>query len=273
MNTYLKSVFASLLIIYPVHLPAADFEIRTAVIGTVIKIDGEIVKGDYQKFIEKSKNALSVSQGNGNKVWVSITSKGGDLLEAIRIGQAIREMRIFTTMGSECFSACFFILVSGVHRLGPSQWSNGILGVHRPFFEPTYFAGLSSRLAEEKYNQLLQESSHYLREMGVSDRLIDFIKSVPSGELVRLSSQEYDKEVGLQIPYWQEWITSKCGPELKGQELEDYKKVLGAGIVGEEAPFSSGYADFLKSKVKDRFDCTRKVGQETQVESMRRFLR
>lgn len=273
MKIYLKKIFALILITCTPILQAAEFEVYEAMMGNMIRIDGEIVKGDYKKFTQQSSNALSLSQENKKKVWVSIHSRGGDLLEAMKIGEAIREMRMFTNMRSECLSACFFILVAGVHRAGPSEYGKEVLGVHRPYFEPKYFAGLTSGLAEEKYNKLLQESSRYLRDMNVSDRLIYVITSIPSGDMLSLSSRDYTEEVGLKIPYWEEWITSKCGSMLKGQELDDYKDILGSGIVDQDVPFSSGYVDYLKSKVSDQFECGHQAAQETQMEAMRRYLK
>jgi len=60
-----------------------------------IVIEGEIMKGDYERFIKEIK------QHNGKISKVYIFSPGGNFSEAIKIGRAIRKLELTTVVPSQ----------------------------------------------------------------------------------------------------------------------------------------------------------------------------
>ena len=97
----------------------------------VFSMEGMIEKGDY----EKLKSLIDTNGFKYNNLIVA--SKGGDIIEAMKIGYLIRELQYDTTAplrlsplgkthsfdvkdksNDVCASACFFIYVAGVRRRG-----------------------------------------------------------------------------------------------------------------------------------------------------------
>jgi hypothetical protein len=79
------------------------------------------------------------------------------------------------------------IFAAGVFR---DRDEGGVVGIHRPTFEPNYFAGLSVETARAKYFQMAQKVRIYLSEMGMSDRLFEQMMNVASNEIRILSLRE-----------------------------------------------------------------------------------
>ena len=75
----------------------------------------------------------------------------------MQIGATIRELPAQTVVdsGAECMSACIFILAAGVERL---TFDGSRLGLHRPYFDPRFFAKLDARSAASRYDELSRRS-------------------------------------------------------------------------------------------------------------------
>ena len=79
-------------------------------------IKGEIIEGDYNRFL----NNINKHRAFPTIIWLS--SPGGDVLEAIKIGRVIRDGVIETGLGipdsleDTCSSSCFLIWSAGVRR-------------------------------------------------------------------------------------------------------------------------------------------------------------
>lgn len=81
-----------------------------------INVTGEITAGDFESFKRQAAKA------NG-KVTVFFNSPGGNLIEALQIGEFIR-LRGWLTLAANCFSACSLSWLSGSPRMivaGESQ--------------------------------------------------------------------------------------------------------------------------------------------------------
>ena len=92
---------------------AAD--ITTAAIptgGIVVHINGDINPGD-----EKAFSALEISNPDKTLVW--LTSSGGDLVTAFRIGKQIKQLGLTTVVhtGGLCGSSCAMIWMAGRHAI------------------------------------------------------------------------------------------------------------------------------------------------------------
>lgn len=135
-----------------------------------------------------------------------ITSNGGNLEEAMRIGEVIRESHIPVWTGEECDSACVFIYASGVERD-----AQGKIGLHRPYFDKLYFSNLTAMDAKKQYHELQLKSAEYLKNMEVSQTIIDRIFQTGSTEVDMLDKDAANKLFGSRSPFYEEWLTAKCG--------------------------------------------------------------
>lgn len=170
---------------------------------------GEIRAGDFDRFLRE------FASWHEPPAIFFISSKGGNLDEAMRMGEVIRESQIPVWAGDDCFSACVFLYVAGVERY---VFNNGRLGLHRPYFEKTYFSNLSSYDASKKYDDLKNDSIRYLQKMGVSQEVIDRMFATSSQNVDLVSEKEAATLFGSRIPFYEEWLSAKCGeytPEQK----------------------------------------------------------
>lgn len=127
---------------------AADISIRrcSPMTSSELLIRGEIHKGDATTFTGMADQLgkdthcpMLGSPPNGVPfIFAKLDSPGGDIIEALAIGREVRRRFMLTGVvrKMECDSACVFILAAGVERVG-----DGKVGLHRPAFDPTFFAG------------------------------------------------------------------------------------------------------------------------------------
>jgi hypothetical protein len=160
-----------------------DLSIQIFITGKISSKDAEIVQ-------------RALSAGINERIRMTfLSSVGGSVEAAIIIGQSLRDEMFHTTVkrGSKCASACVLILAAGVNR---DLEDGSVVAIHRPTYEPNYFAGLSPAEARSKYTQMAKNVRDYLSRMGISDRLFERMMAVPSHEARVLSSREL-AEFGL----------------------------------------------------------------------------
>ena len=205
-----------------------------------LMILGPIKKGDEEKF-----RRIVVAALKTRCTWVyqvRVYSTGGDLQAAIRIGEQVRTLHANTWApqygrpGSpypkrqwwcayfgpqntghtavynirrnkgdprcNCASACFFIWAGGTLRLG------NVLGVHRPYFDPSYYSHLTFTQARQKYNTLMTYARRYLERMNVPQSIITTMFSTDSISVRYLTQREVDLMRGR--PFEQEYFLAKC---------------------------------------------------------------
>jgi hypothetical protein len=193
---------------------AADISIRrcSPTTSSELLIHGEIDKGDATRFtgmadeLGKDTNCPRVgSPPNGvPAIFVKLDSRGGDIIEALAIGREVR--RRFMTTGvvrnMECDSACVFILAAGVERVG-----DGTVGLHRPAFDPTFFAGLSPTAARDRYNSLVENlRQYYIEQMGGSPEAFQIMMITSSTSIRYLSlSEMLELRIIGEDPAWAEY--------------------------------------------------------------------
>lgn len=137
----------------------------------VIRISGEIVQGDLdrlKKLIEETDSMICAAPGfcpyNST---ISLDSPGGNLAEAIRIAEYIRDHQFQTLLepGTRCESSCAFLFFAGYTNYGglhfPRRYADitARLGVHRPAMrvaEAEYGAQDIARTAQLVNNVLAQ---------------------------------------------------------------------------------------------------------------------
>lgn len=160
----------------------------------LIQISGELKTGDSTKFQDALAHTgedwmLTVGDGGTKLIQVELDSPGGNLAEAMKIGQLIRENAAFVRVGKDqvCASACVFILIAGVQRtIIPSAK----IIIHRPHFEYSEFAELSVLEARKTYERAVLQAKQYFAEMGGDDRLFRLLMQTPSDGLRMLSARE-----------------------------------------------------------------------------------
>src|ERR1017187_5955566 len=186
VNVVLKHILAIILGALTLNLmlgvePAKALE-ELKVYRGVLVLEGKIVPGDYDKlrnFLGTKSNFDKISGG------VFLASPGGNVAEAMRIGQLIRALRLSTDAPSgpptgspkfgesvirpnnlvdqanyQCTSACFFIYVSGIYR--NLSWA-GRLGIHRPTQTESYLKTVNSDQVIKLNNSIRRAVDKYLR--------------------------------------------------------------------------------------------------------------
>jgi hypothetical protein len=148
-----------------------------------IRFTGKIEVGDYARVVQCKnvlfeydftdypvQNTTTPRPPERPTLLFAISSEGGSVLEAMRIGRYIRSQKMFTVVADtgKCFSSCIYILAAGVVR---HAW--GDVGIHRPYFEARPTQGYDAAL-----KLLLDNSRLYFREMNISEFLADDMFSI-----------------------------------------------------------------------------------------------
>ncbi len=228
-------------------------------------LKGDIQTGDYKKIMNVIRNEKTFPAD------VSITSHGGEVVEAIKIGRFIRKASLKVGAVRFCDSACVFILAAGVER-----HVNAMIGLHRPSYNQKYFAGLSAPDAEKKYRELDIFVRTYLIDMNVPTNLIDRMMSTKSSDVDTVAPNIFEVMIGKHAPAYQEWVIAKCGELSKSEERDlqatNYlalpesvrkKHSIKDTVFSEEGAqyaktLSSGYRDYLLKKYRNIYQCTKK---------------
>jgi ATP-dependent protease ClpP protease subunit len=175
-----------------------------------LALTGQITKGDAATL----KAAVNhVGQSTNAKVngvafiTLELNSPGGDVMEAIEIGKLVRARSMFTAALRECSSACVFILVSGVTRAVSDE---ARIGLHRPYFDPAYFAELEATDARAKYEELVEVARQYFASMNADERAFKVMLRTPSDKVYYLSPREKDDfNFRGQDPAWEEFSEAR----------------------------------------------------------------
>ncbi len=220
-----------------------------------IVIEGEIMKGDYKRFIKK------INQNNGKISNVYIFSPGGNFSEAIKIGRAIRKLELTTVVPSQsedgqplcdslktfrnfvtvpkdynciCAGSCFFIFIGGVNRAG------GHIVVHRPYFDKNEFGQLSEEDARNKFIARQKFAREYMQEMGVPKHIQDKILGTRPEKAMELDYKTVRTYFHGDIPYRHEWRQAKCA------EVKDDKNINDCYVAVDKERRRAAYEKFFR---------------------------
>lgn len=254
---------------------AADVSIDTSDVPQItlnhrIVIRGEIARGDYEKLINVVKRHGSIPPN------ISLDSRGGDVIEAMKIGRFARRALLITGViggfgnecqgGCVCYSACMLIHLACADR-GPNSWKYTSYGIHRPYFDKSYFSGLSAKEAELKYGELENLVKKYLEEMNVDRSVVEMMFSIPSDRLQVLEVPQLIQISG-RSPACEEWLLAKCG-QITIEEFNDYRNILAAENAHTKHSYSPGYVKYLKDKRSNVLSCETKSRDEVLQEVFR----
>jgi ATP-dependent protease ClpP protease subunit len=169
-----------------------------------IFLQGEIVPGDYGRFVEFIRQDPDRFL---RQTHITIDSPGGDVVEALRLAKLIRltYLSVRVNFDAGCVSACFFIYVSAVDRLSvPNS-----VGIHRPYIDPDRVRDLPPAEAQEAQDQALQTARKFLQDTFVPSSLIDTLFQRASTQVYWLTPEDLSS-IGFQAPWYEEYLIARC---------------------------------------------------------------
>lgn len=202
MRIGFKLLFLSALWLMIAGLPANTCAgIKFEKLGGTMMAFGEIAGGDYRRFVEEYLG------WEAPPTVFAFDSTGGNVIEAIAIANFVRSSRVPIWITGKCYSACALIYLAA-----PSRTATGEIGLHRTYYDQSFFAGLSSYKAEAEYKMLEALTGSFLADIGVDKRIIEIMKSVPSDKMIvyrgRAETSEHLKD---ESTFMEEWRIAKCG--------------------------------------------------------------
>lgn len=162
-----------------------------------------------------------------------------------------------------CNSACFLIWASGVIRLGDG------IGIHRPYFSPSYFQNLPAKEAKEKYNEMSKKVKDYLISMDIPNQIIETMFNHSSEDIYFFAKNYERREWGgipalTWVPFFEEWIISKCGLNLSIEESDLLRK-LSIKDPKDLTTLEKYALDGLKTKYQNRSECFSRAKMDVQL--------
>lgn len=255
-----RLIVATLLVYFyfaPAAAGAAEFTIDPVLndgrITQAIAMEGRIEPGDFDRF----EAAVRRAGPTYNRLYLA--SKGGDLVEAIRIGRLVRELRYETIApaletgidhtfvklknsgNQRCLSACFFVFVAGVERSG------FVLGIHRPYLSDEDYRSIEADLAIKTHRNIERTVSAYMREMSVSNKFVEAMLSVPPDMIEFLSLRDAQSLTGY-VPEIEGWIEAQC-PKMTPTEERAWRQLTYQSASGQTL---SAVDEIAFSNLRDR---------------------
>lgn len=194
-----------------------------------IELSGEIRNGDAQRL----RSILSNDKSRvGNDRFLMLESPGGDIREALRIGEVVKSAMLITTLvrvadmdadernKRQCVSACVLVFLAGADR--KAMW--GQLGVHRPYFDASTYRKQDSLQTSRAQIELEDAVRGYSRAHGASDQLIGKMMAHSSKDVYWLSKEEQTTLEGEQS-WYQEIMIATCHHD-PSREAAIYKRWL-----------------------------------------------
>ena len=128
---------------------------------------------------QTSEQFKSIAKDFPQGTWVVLSSPGGSVVNALRLGQQIREAGFNTTIGStdysppNCLSSCAYAFAGGRSRHLPE---GSKYGIHQ-------FRGIDKALSEDESQKISATLGAYLDVMGVDRHLLDYAQVTTSDKV------------------------------------------------------------------------------------------
>ena len=149
--------------------------------GGALILTGAIAPGDAERIVPQIARTAAAR--------VALDSPGGSVDDALRIGAAIREAGLATTLapGAVCYSACPYAFAGGTERtIAP----DAALGVHQHAFGTSTI--LPAALAAQDIQRGQARVARHLEAMGIDLRLMAPALETPPSELYVLVRDELE---------------------------------------------------------------------------------
>lgn len=134
-----------------------------------------------------------------------------------------------------CYSACVLLFWGGVKKdISDNSWldSTGpdmpVMGLHRAFYDQTYFKGLDPTEAYLAFERPKDAVSVYLQRMGAPNDLVDRMYRTASSELELVPAKQFSGWFAREEPYYHEWLEARCAnaiPEFFRKDTESQQFV------------------------------------------------
>ncbi len=174
-----------------------------------LSVEGRITPGSAAAF------ARAVDALHGRKLPILLSSRGGSVIDAFKMGILIRERglsvavartqilgcpernpacptahAVVTVGGAVCASACPLILAGGVERIAGPAAEIGVHQITTMFKEPTGSVGLTTtrKIYEDSRADLAVD--RYLAAMGIGEPVMTLLRKTPAGGIRWLSPEE-----------------------------------------------------------------------------------
>ncbi len=225
------SLVALALILLGTAHPATALQPPNVFRGALL-LEGQIQAGDYdmvRRFLGHKEYFDKISEG------VFLASPGGNVLEAIKIGYLLRSLELrtllptgnpggratYSVIGPQdlknpkdymCASACFFLYIAGIDR---DSSHIDRLGIHRPTLKAQVWATNSEKGRAAAALRLRRIITYYVQRMGVSEKLIDLMYSVPANRVHWVTKEEYSALIKGQTAELKAALEQNCAPMIK----------------------------------------------------------
>lgn len=149
-----------------------------------ILLEGTIVSGDADRIL-RQMNELDLPPTRA-----LLNSPGGSVQDALELGRALRLMGIETAMrsGDICYSACPYLLASGVTRSVPED---AFVGVHQHYFGESTLLPAFAAVEDIQRGQGLV--MRYLDQMGIDPLVMQHALITPPNEIYILLPEELER--------------------------------------------------------------------------------
>ena len=161
------------------EVDAADLKVTAAKDGRlVITLSGELAEGDADAFKIAVKTANDTGKLVGN---VRLNSPGGNLLEGVKLAEAVRFGKMATNVGKSatCASACFLVFAAGETKFASYTAQIGVHGASDEFGAETVQSGAAT-----------VSMARVAKELGVPAGIIGRMVVTPPDQMVWLSPQD-----------------------------------------------------------------------------------
>lgn len=152
--------------------------------------DSVVIDLDVTEKVAKDFNLwlrmFRIDYGDKKLLKIYLDSRGGDVISAMKIGEAIRQDPLNIVVVPEdgvCLSSCVLIYAAGTQRLVAGQ-----IGVHRPYLSSSI--GSDRELIQKWYQSTKTKVEKYLEGMNVSGGLADVMFNTPPEYLKILNRRE-----------------------------------------------------------------------------------
>jgi hypothetical protein len=150
---------------------SADMQLSDKGTAPRITINGDLVKGDYQKF---SNLVARLPSGHAGSVYLD--SRGGVVDEALSIGSWVADQNWTTVVLRECASSCALIWLASKDR---TVKSDAKVGFHAIFFANGQVSPGGNAMV-----------GAYLFKLGFSPETIDYLTKTPPKKVEWLDSEK-----------------------------------------------------------------------------------
>ena len=230
LNRYIFATVTALTFSAMVSVKPCDALTSLKVFRGILVLEGKILPGDYNVVLNFLSTEFNFSKISGG---VFLASRGGHVVEAMKIGLLIRELQLTTdapstpplsrrVLGSAaisatdlvdrreyiCTSACFLIYVAGIRR---NLNGVGRLGIHEPIVEAEPW--ISADVVNVANIKMRNEIKRYFEKMNVPEKYADLMYSVPANRVRWITQDEFDADLKGYVPAIKDLIEAKCNPK------------------------------------------------------------